>query len=196
MAQVLMDIDIFGRENPDGTAKEYYEDEAIKMALITWLTSKKGDFLMEPTEGGIIHDTLLFKNMTASKVSQVSFAIKNAINNGFVPDIDIRKILIEPDYENRMWIIEIYFTNPESGNHSEVQIFTKDLSQKLTYTYEDVPFTEDNLYNFVRIKQVNIPDERLVFNPESGYWEWGKYRLINLTPSDSKFSDILSLING
>jgi hypothetical protein len=38
-------------------------------------------------------------------------------------------------------------------------------------------------------------DKRLLFDNEGSFWKWGKYKLVNLTPFDPCFEDILIIAN-
>ena len=175
-----MDIDLYGRENTDGTAMEHLGDEAIKMALIVWLTSKKGEFVLNPEEGGIL-DVSLFKNLSTNKIPELTFKIKNAINNRFYPSIILEFISIEPNYEYRLWVINIAFRTSEARSLQEVQIYTKDLSKRLNVVYENIEYIEENLRNFCLVQKTNMSGYKLVFNPENGNWEWGKYIFVNFS---------------
>jgi len=191
---ILMDIDLYGRENTDGTAMEHLGDEAIKMALIVWLTSKKGEFVLNPEEGGIL-DVSLFKNLSTNKIPELTFKIKNAINNRFYPSIILEFISIEPNYEYRLWVINIAFRTSEAGSLQEVQIYTKDLSKRLNVVYENIEYIEENLRNFCLVQKTNMSGYKLVFNPENGNWEWGKYIFVNFSVSDPYYSEILQICN-
>ena len=41
----IIDLDIYGNDRTDGNPIVHYNEDAVKNALILWLTSKKGDFL-------------------------------------------------------------------------------------------------------------------------------------------------------
>ena len=192
---VYHDIDVFGDENLDGTPKYYFDEEAINNALKLWLSSKKGDFLRRPELGGIV-DRLLFKQMSPEQGAKMSFIIQNAINNQFAPTLKLEKLEVNPNYEQRYWEILIQYRNPFSNKTESIAIYTKDLSAKESLDYVTVEYTGTNLYNFCSTKLPSMTGILILYNDVRGTWVWGQYELTNFTISDSRYSDIIDLVNG
>ena len=192
---VQMDIDVYGEENPDGTGKEYYDDQATSNAIISWLTSRKGDYLRNPGAGGII-DRLLFKPMNGQTAQLMSFTIQNAFANEFSPEVKLQKLAVIPNYELRYWEIEIQYENPFNKKVNSVNVYTKDLSVKDSYDYIDVDYIGDNLYEFCETKLPGMNGEFIVYSSLEESWLWGRYKLSNFSASDTRYSDILTLVNG
>lgn len=191
---LLHDIDIFGRENPDGTAMEHIEEDAIQSALTLWLTSTRGDFILDPTLGGIF-DQVEFKGMSPTRMGLLHFKLKNAINNEFAPDIRLTNLEITPIYEDRVLQIDISYISERTGEEQTLTIYTKDTGQQKSFRYEEIEYIEENLRNFVLVKLSGMAGKKLLYDSEKGVWKWGKYLLINLTPADPYFDEILAIIN-
>lgn len=191
---ITQDIDIFGRESFSGTALELLQEEAIHNAIILMLTAKKGEFIYNSHEGGII-DELLFKPMTTTSIERAKFKIRNAIVNHFTPSISIQNIDIVPNYEQRYYTIEIIYEGIFTREEEKVSFFTKGSFKNVYLKYIDIEYIEENLKNFCMLKKSSIPDAKLLLNSDEGLWVWDKYRLINLTDSDSHFAEILAICN-
>jgi hypothetical protein len=188
------DLDLYGNDNSKGEANVHYDEDAIKSAFTTWLTSKRGDFLKLPDEGGVF-DFSLFKKMNPDMVQIINHEIKTAIINNFFPSVTLLGLSITPDYEHRMWIIEIKYENPLTLTTQTVQIYTKDLTTKTTQTFETIEYQELNLKNWVVLMKPGMKGKLLIFNTEKDSWVWGKYLLTNFSYSDPYFSEILILCN-
>ena len=52
---------MWGEQNVDGTAKEFVDDEALSNAIVSFLMSKKGDYILDPAQGGPLYN-FTFKN--------------------------------------------------------------------------------------------------------------------------------------
>jgi hypothetical protein len=192
---VIQDIDIYGRDNPDGTPVTYYAASAIKNALYQWVNSKRGDYLMNPDLGGAL-DNFAFKTLNNDNLFNLKVQLYTSISKDFSPSIKIEEINIIPDYENRLTEIEIIYSIPSEGEADSVSLFLNTKYSANYFEYEEVTLTEFNLYEFVRIKKPDQSSARLMYDYELNSWKWGRYKLINLTPSDSYFSEILLICNG
>ncbi len=191
----FVDFDLYGREHDDGQPYYFHDDEALGIALTLWLTSKKGDFIRDPEEGGIL-DRNLFKNMTAGSIEKLQFTITNAIYRKFSNLLELNRVNIEPDRTSRSIKIDIYYTSLVSNKQKLATLYIDEFPTINYYKYQDVEYVEDSLYNFVVLKKPSLPGRKLTYNIEQESWTWGKYKLINLETSDSRFSDILAYING
>ena len=189
------DFDIYGREKDDGQPYYFHDDEALGNALTLWLTSKKGDFIRDPEEGGIL-DHYLFKNMTADTINKIQFTLTNAIYKKFSNSIQLNNLEITPDRVSRTIEINIYYTSLVSNKQNIVTIYIDEFPTITYYKYQDVSYVEESLYNFVVLKKPSMQGRKLTYNVEQESWTWGKFKLVNLTTSDSYFSTILSYING
>jgi len=193
--KIFQDIDIYGEENKDGTAKEYLDEEAVKMAFTLWLTSKKGEFIRQPQNGGVF-DSLLFKQMTPDKAQMIHFSIRNAINNSFFPSIKLLDLQITPNYEQRYWEIYIKYENPFNKNIQSVTVYTKDLSNADSNEYIEVSYIGNNLYNWCVIKAPSMTGQQLLYDSNKLKWIWGRYLFTEFSTTDSRFSEILVVCNG
>lgn len=191
-----IDADIFANISSKGGIRTYSNEGALKNALRMFITSKKGDIIYEPEEGGAM-DIALFRNIEVNR-NKILFQLRNSILNFFEPEITLLNIDVTPDYEKKIIEISINYTNNLTNITDSLVVYTRDLSQVRTFTYVDVDLVGDNAYNFVLTQLTNQADEKLTYNADLGKYLWGKYKFTNSSfgPMDSRWSDILGLINN
>jgi len=189
---VFHDVDVYGEKLANGTIKEYIGSEAIKNALLLFLSSKKSEFLNEPELGGPL-DGFVFKSMSDSDLQK--FELWTLITNEFSPSLELVDIEITPDFNNRITEIVVSYIIPNSGDMGITTIFTNNEYGYKNFKYEEVELIEENLKEFFLIKKPSMPDKRLLFDNEGLFWKWGKYKLVNLTPLDPYFEEILIIAN-
>lgn len=192
---VYQDIDLYGRENPDGSPVTYTSVDAIKHALFQWVNSSRGDYVMNPTAGGAL-DSFVFKSLNASNFNMLRFELLTALTTRFAPSITVNSIDLIPDYDNRMMEVQISYSIPAEGVSDTLSIFTNSNYSYNTFEYEDVAYTGENLYQFFVIKKADLASSRLIYDYDLDAWKWSKYKLINLLPTDPYFTQILALANG
>lgn len=190
---ILHDIDFYLNTDKKGNPIEHIEEDAIKNALLVWLTSAKGDIIENPQIGGLL-DESVFKKMTPGKAQALEFKIKNAINNQFFPAVQLISVNVIPNYEDRLWEINIEYINYLNNQKQSLTIYSEDTTQTLTFNYEYIDKTGENLYNIVVLLKPSMGNRILRFDEEKG-WLWGKYVFSNLTYDDPYFSAILELAN-
>ncbi len=188
------DIDIYGELNPNGELKTYAGKDAIKNALQLWLSSKKGEYLLNPGLGGPL-DTFSFKTMNEESLTILRFQLMSAIDTEFAPAIRLTNVLFNPDFQNRILEIILAYQIEETGEQGEVTVFMNTQYSYRNFNYEEVTEVGENLKTFFTIKKPNMMDKRLLFDNEGSFWKWGKYKLVNLTPFDPCFEDILIIAN-
>jgi len=192
---VVMDIDLYGNENRDGTAKEYLDNEAVKTAFTLWLTSKKGEFIRQPTYGGVF-DSILFKQMSEEKAEMIAFSIRTAVTNFFSPSIRLLELGVTPNYEQRYWEIYIKYENPFDNQVQSVTIYTKDLSAKDSVDYIQIDYIGDNLYNFCVIKKPSMGGQLLKYDSVKLAWLWDRYLFSSFNiNTDPRAADIVEECN-
>jgi hypothetical protein len=189
------DLDLYGRDNANGSPIVYYGVDAIKNALNQWINSKRGDYLMSPAEGGAL-DVFQFKALTADNIFKLRLQLLTALTNQFAPAINIDSIEVTPDYENRMTQIDIIYTIPQEGKTDTLEVFLNSQYNTISFEYQDVDLAGYNLKEFFVIKKPDQSSARLIYDYELNDWKWGKYKLTALTPSDPYFTEILIIANG
>lgn len=191
----LHDLDYYGYENSNGSPIVHYDEEAIKVALYNWLTSRKGDFVKNPNLGGVF-DKALFKRMDKRTMSLLQLRIQTQLQS-FVPAIELLGLSIIPDYENRLWEISIQYKSGLTAKPQALTIYTKDMSKKISLEYVEIDYLDDNLRNFCLIKQADMAGNILEFDVERDRWKWGQYLFsTSFSTSSSNFSDILTICNA
>jgi len=191
---MIHDVDVFGRTNDDGTAVEFFDNEAIGNALYLFLTSKRGDFLYNPGTGGIL-DTPLFRTMTSTMLEILRFNIMNAITNFFTPYIKIQSIDIKADKQNRILEIVISYST-SNGNVQNTTVYINADFHTKDFEYTNVEYIGENLLNFCQIKKSDMIGKYLELDPTDDLWKWGQYIFINFSTSDIFFDSILLVCNG
>jgi phage baseplate assembly protein W len=195
LAYTFADSDIFGRELSNGQAVEHIDAEAIKNALTLFLTSKKGDFLMQPEMGGPL-DRVLFKSLDGNVSALVIFTIKNALINYFSPAIKIIDIQFDPDYTSRIWQITIYYTSNLSTTIEQVEVYTKDILNITQQLTQNILYTGESLRMFCLMQKSSMGSELLALDTTDNKWHWGKFLFENFTTEDAFFTDILAICNS
>jgi hypothetical protein len=191
----ITDIDFYGQNLANGQAIEYMGTDAVGNALYLWMTSKKGEFLYNPAAGGIL-DKSLFKTMSPDNLANIQFYLYNSILNFFSPYIELRDLILEPDMNSRILNITIKYFFPQTNQSGSVSIYVQSDYANKSYTYEDVDYVGSNLINFCRLQKTDMLNDKLVFNPDTDLWSYGKYIFINLTTSSSEFETVLLICNG
>ena len=191
---VIQDIDIYGRNNPDGSALEFFEEDAIKNSITLWISSKKGDFILNPSEGGIL-DNFLFKNLRAESLNLARVQLINSLTQFFGDAINLDGVDIFPDYETRTTQLEIRYTIITNKKQQVLNLYLDNTYENQKFDYEEVTYTEFNLYNFFLVKKPDNSQAKLIYD-EEGFWKWGRFKIVNLTMSDPYFDDILNIANN
>ena len=193
MGQTI-DIDAYGRKNEDGSAIEYFDGDAISNALHEFIMLKKGEILYDPTVGGLT-DSPLFKVMTPEALEMLTFKIRNAITNFFSPVVQIKKINVVSDTQNRILQLEVMFLTENQEIKTTTIYVASDFNYEIK-TYTDIPYTEVNLYNFCVGKKSDMGLNKLTLDLTDSIWKWGEFAFINFKTTDTYFDQILLVCNG
>lgn len=193
-----VDFDVYGRAASQGGALLHKDDYAISNSIVFYLTSKRGSFLYQPSEGGVL-DSLLFKLMNPELfnlyTSKISKKLKD-VYRGLIKDINVIMYNLSQE-DSRSIQIEVYYTSLLSNKDNQVIFYLKPKQNKLEIEYTNVQFEGDNLLGFVLLKKEDIPEEyKLIKNITDGYWYWGNYRLVNFSESSSNYDEIISIVNN
>ena len=194
MISYIHDIDIYGREETSGKPFEILNEEAINNALTLWLTSKAGDFLRNPTVGGIL-DRILFKNIESESLDKWLFSLKNAVFFEFIPSIDIIDLSIENEYSQRYLKIKLVYRINLTNQIQSLEVFTKNLLPIVEQKQQSIPYTGQNLLMFCMIRKPDMKNKLLEYDIKESKWEWGIYEFINFSDSDTYYEQILSICN-
>jgi hypothetical protein len=195
MTQIFQDIDIFGSENYSGSAKEYFDRDAVKNSITLWLMMKKGEYIYNPSEGGTL-DTSLFKNMTGDFEEIIRFEIESDFQIYFEEIVELIDIQIKSNRTQRYTEVHVIYKDLINGGVSEINIYPKEFSKKIEASYEEWELTGESLFNFVQIKKVEMLGQKLVYNSNESTWIWGnRIKFIGFDFSDPYFEEILEFIN-
>lgn len=93
-----------------GSLKYLSSTNALRNSIMMWLSSFKGDYIGQPSRGGIL-TSLLNKPMRTEMIPVIAQAIKDGISFDYQgPELQILNIDVQADLEKREWIIylEVY----------------------------------------------------------------------------------------
>lgn len=189
------DIDLYGRESNPGTALEYFDIHAISNALYLWLTSDNGDFLYNPSVGGILKN-FNFKRMDNAHLYKIKLNLLSSFTDYFSDALVIDDIIFTPDYQNRILEIKITYHDIRTNQSDDLIVYVNSNFAYKRFEYETVEYSGENLYRFVQITIPSYSTEKLAYDANMLVWRWGKYLLSSLSPTDPYFASILALING
>jgi hypothetical protein len=197
----IVDLDIYGRVNTDGSPVTHTGDMAISNALVAYLTSRKGDYINDPNFGGPM-EFLMFKQLNQDTIV-IEDKLTSEITSVFGRILSLDVVSVEPDYEGRQWVVDIFYTSKSTGAVNQVKYFANTTASSFvpvqrfkSNVFIDVPYADENLKNFVLLKQGEIPNEKIVKNDTDGIFYWGYYRLINFNEQDPLFAEIMALVNN
>ena len=106
------DVDILGEVDGQGQIKELHGKEAVENSIIMWLTSFSTDTLRNPTSGGYLVNHL-YKPMSESNQESIYDAIIDGFNQDYELAVQLITLSVVPDYENKLWLIDIYAYIPQ-----------------------------------------------------------------------------------
>jgi len=192
--QTIVDLDVYGRNSTSGGALVHSDDYAISNAIIFFLTSSKGDYLYRPDLGGVL-EGLLFKQITVEKANYYQSFISNALKSQFGALATDIQVSITPDYDNRLFKIDIFFTSVLSGEVNQVPVNLNMPKTELGKTYTPVSLVDDNLLAFVYVQKPTLTDP-LIKNQSDGLWYWGNFKFTNFSESSSNFQEVFDTINN
>lgn len=197
----IVDLDVYGRTNPDGNPKVHSGDTAISNALVLYLTSRKGDFINNPNFGGPM-EFMLFKGLNQD-TNLIEQKMREEIEAIFSGLLQIELISVEPDFQGRQWVVDIYYRSLSTNDINAVRYYANTTASNYApqerfkpNIFIDVPYTDENLLNFIMLKKSEIPNEKILKNETDGFFYWGYYRLINFNENDPLFEQIITLVNG
>jgi len=192
---VFEDISYWGEENSNGSVVTYMGADAIKNALFQWFSAKRGEYLRNPGAGGIL-DNLNFKTFSTETEMKTKFELLTGLTNEFSPAITIQDISFRMDAKYRILEIVVSYVIPLEGIKDNISIFTNTDYAVKKFTFIDIDFIGENLLQFFLQQKPAIPEARLLYDHSGNFWRWGQFKLINLTPIDSVFEQILMIANG
>ncbi|MCK9439688.1 hypothetical protein M0Q39_06540 [Patescibacteria group bacterium] len=102
------DVNIKGEINEEGRLEELWGADAVKNAIIMWLTSYRSDYLRSPTKGGYL-TSHLYKKMSSSTQEDMYDSIVDGFNQEF-DFVELVNLQVTPNYDNNFWsiFVEVY----------------------------------------------------------------------------------------
>jgi len=105
----VYDTDYSGSIDPNGQITEQWGESALSQSIKLWLASYKGDVVRDPQRGGYL-TSLLSKPMTALEADDIRMTLRDGLEQDFEPALEVRRLIVTPNYERRYWqiYIEVY----------------------------------------------------------------------------------------
>ena len=101
----IYDHDYTGRIKPNGEINQVWGKEALTQSIKMWIASYEGDVVRSPMRGGYITQWLM-KPMQQVDEDDIIMSIRDGFEQDFTPYLQIRRVEVNPNYEQRYW--EIY----------------------------------------------------------------------------------------
>lgn len=192
----IVDVDLYGRQDTSGGPTSYQDDEAIRNAMLLWLSSSRGDFLYRPREGGPL-TMLLFKPLI-SNTEAYEFRLRESIQEAFGSYVQVKAVSITPDRVNYVWRITIATLSLLTGGPLNLQVNTPSQRPRLDQpsATQNISYVGAQLLTWVQTTKPTYPAERLLYNEQTAQWYWGKYVFTELVETDPFFAEILTTINA
>ena len=195
---LLIDIDVYGRKKTASDGTQHSGDLALANGLILFLTSRRGDFYDDPSSGGALQE-LEFKPLTRDLTAFID-RVQQSIEILFGGYLTVELFEIIPSYTTYSWEITIVFKSQITQETTKVEF---DIGSKLnqaasflTKPLKSVPYTGDNLYNFVLLHLPEMKGQHLNFDVQRNKWIWDFLSFDNFSKSDPRFDDIVTVINN
>ena len=188
------DLNIYGQELPSGEATEVYDDDCIGNSLVMWLTSKRGDFLMQPNVGGLLSD-VDFKLMSNLNIDLLIFKIQTELALNFSNLLTPTNIQVLPNYTERYIEIKISYSVNSTQQNKTVSIYIDTVIKPDKFVYEDISYTGQNLESFVLVTKSTMAGKILQWNFEENCFCYGRYKFLLFSDSDPFYSNIISICN-
>ena len=194
--KTIVGLDILGRYNIDGTLLMLKETDAIANSIGLFLTSKPGEFINRPTLGSPLY-SLIFKPLKEENGFAMQEKTKTILQNQYTGLITVLNVIITPDLVKRCWEVSVEFsslrTNEKQNAVFRLKSFEKK-SPRIDYTV--IPFTGDNLVNFIITMKPELQGESLIFLKDIRKYVWGQFKFQYLTKNSPEFPTIENLIFG
>jgi len=122
----LFDHYLFGGIDGTGTIKQVWGNDALNNAILVWLSSYQGDFLRNPAAGGYL-TKLLMKPMSEQRRKQIIDDVKRGLFEEFQPKLENVDLTVVPDYDKKMWNIQLTAYAPDVKQSIDLNIQVKNL---------------------------------------------------------------------
>lgn len=193
----FIDFDIYGRTDERGNPLILRGNEAIKNAIITYLLSKRGDYIRRPTFGGIL-ESIEFKAKNSDNLNSYSNELAQNITQQFGAYVNVLEVSINPDYGIRAIEVSltIEYINTDAPEVETFYVYRKGLKYIEEINYIEVPFIGMNLVNFILSEIPTQPSAPLIYNSAVGSFTWNSYKFPELTTESDEYTYILGILNG
>jgi hypothetical protein len=192
----FIDFDIYGRTDERGNPLILRGNEAIKNAIITYLLSKRGDYIRRPAFGGIL-DQIEFKVKNNDNLNAYSTELAQDITRHFGAYVNVLGVTINPDYAIRAIEVSltIEYINTDAPEVETFYVYRKGLKYVDEINFIEVPFIGMALVNFILSEIPNQPSAPLVYNSAIKSFTWNNYKFPSLTTESDEYLYIVGILN-
>lgn len=190
------ELDPYGRETPQGDAREGLNDDAISNLLAFFLSTKSGVFINEPEKGGMFQN-LLFRSLSPLSGEQIS-SYASQIQKRFSRILELDSLTIEPDIVNRAWEVTVKWRSllTKEFQETDIILFADQSPSYQKFDLIGIPDIGETLFYFILAEQPSMSTVYLEYNTSSEQWEWGKYVFTNFSESDPYYTQIINYIGA
>ena len=110
-SNLIYDTDINGGTDSNGQILQAWGSDALSNAILMWLISFKGDVIHDPSRGGYFTQWL-FKPMIAKNIDKMKMAIRDGLEQDFIPKLQLKALDIVPNYTKRYWGVYMEVFSP------------------------------------------------------------------------------------
>jgi hypothetical protein len=196
MAEQLQyeDLDVYGRIDFNGQITVHKNNFALANAIIIFLTTVQGDFLLNPSKGGVLARLeMKLQNTSETAIAQY---ITQAVLEEFSHIITSVQTSVSYLRDERTLVIQMVFISKldsePQGLKFQVKTSSDYLVENRTTSFYPIQFTGENLYNFIVSQSIYFPNKTLQFI--NGEWTWAIYSFPNLTEEDEYFNMIKEVL--
>jgi len=116
----ITDTSLFGGIS-NGSIKYLSSSDALRNSIMMWLCSFKGDYIGQPTRGGIL-TSIINKPMKSSMIPQIEASIRSGLSYDYTGiELQILSLNVEANYEKRHWIISVEVYSPSLKMQTTVE---------------------------------------------------------------------------
>lgn len=115
----LVDYDYRGGLDEKGVMRVLRDKEAVENALKLWIASARGDIVRYGGYGGYVLEAL-YKPMNDETADDILFDLEVGLINNFSPFVNIVNLEIEPNYEQKEYVIDLEIYVPDYNFNLEL----------------------------------------------------------------------------
>lgn len=201
----LIDFDVFGLTDAVGDPVTHTGTEALEQAMIFFLTSSQGDFLLEPDIGSSL-EFMLGKQLSDDQIASLGARLARELDSEFGQVASAIQVNLSADKTLRRFYVDLAYhddiSNTDRGLSFDLErsaklgtpLETVAIKPEVKAPYVDITYVGENAFKVV-MSQIDDVSAPLVFSPTQDRWVWGPYRFPSAWgPADPYFDEVMTAI--